>query len=74
MNNLMNLYILNDVLADYTSGMCVIAAESRESARAFFISEFGADYADDFDRFGKFTIIENVNYSAGIVDYVYGGG
>ena len=70
----MNLYILNDVLTDYTSGMVVIAAESKESAREFFIKKFpGEYYADEFDRFAKFTVIENVNHDAGIVDYVYGG-
>jgi hypothetical protein len=70
-----NLYILNDVLSDYTSGMVVISAESKESARKLFIEKFpGEYYADEFDRFAKFTVIENVNHSAGIVDYVYGGG
>jgi hypothetical protein len=70
----MNLYILNDVLTDYTSGMVVIAAESKELARELFIEKFpGEYYADEFDRFAKFTVIEGVNHSAGIVDYVYGG-
>jgi hypothetical protein len=70
----MNLYIINNVLSDYTSGMVVIAAESKESAREFFIKEFSEYHADDFDKYGKFTVIENVQHSAGIVDYVYGGG
>jgi rRNA maturation protein Rpf1 len=68
----MNLYILNDVLSDYTCGMAVIAAESKEHARELFIEQF--DDAEDFDRFAKFIIIENVNHPAGIVSYVYGGG
>jgi hypothetical protein len=70
----MNLYIINNVLSDYTSGMCVIAAESKESAREFFIKEFSEYHADEFDKYAHFTIIEDVNHPAGIVDYVYGGG
>jgi hypothetical protein len=47
----MNLYILNDVLTDYTSGMVVISAESKERARELFIEKFPGDYyADEFDR------------------------
>ena len=73
-NQPMNLYIINEVLSDYTSGMCVIAAESREHAREFFIEEFGEHLAKDFDEYGEFTIIEGVNHPAGVVQYVYGGG
>ena len=70
----MNLYIINDVLTDYTSGMVVIAAESKEQCRALFMEEFGEWYAKDYDsKHTKFTVIENVNHSAGIVDYVFGG-
>jgi hypothetical protein len=54
--------------------MCVIAAESKEDARVFFIKEFGDYHADDFDKYGEFTVIEGVNHPAGIVSYVYGGG
>ena len=71
----MNLYIINDILEDYTSGMVVIAAESKEQCRALFIEEFGDWYAKDYDsELTKFTVIEGVNHPAGIVDYVYGGG
>jgi len=70
----MNLYIINEVLSDYTSGMAVIAAESKEQCRELFINEFGEYYADGFDKYGEFTVIEGVNHSAGVVDYVYGGG
>jgi hypothetical protein len=70
----MNLYIINEVLSDYTSGMCVIAAESKESAREFFIAQFGDYHADDFDKYGKFIVIEDVKHPAGIVAYEYGGG
>ncbi len=72
----MNLYIINNVLflSDYTSGMVVIAAESKESAREFFIKEFSEYYADEFDKYAYFTIIEDVKHPAGVVAYEYGGG
>ena len=71
----MNLYIINEILVDYTSGMVVIAAESKEHCRELFLEKFGKYSADDFDsELTKFTVIENVNHPAGIVDYVYGGG
>ncbi len=70
----MNLYIINEVLSDYTSGMVVIAAESKEQCREFFIKEFSEYHAEEFDKYAKFTVIEGVNHSAGMVDYVYGGG
>ena len=70
----MNLYIINEVLSDYTSGMVVIAAESKEQCREFFIAEFTEYHAEEFDNWSKFTVIEGVNYAAGVVDYVYGGG
>ena len=70
----MNLYILNEVLADYTSGMAVIAAESKDHARELFIAEFSEYHAQDFDKYAEFTVIEGVNHPAGVVQYVYGGG
>lgn len=69
----MNLYIINNILSDWTSGMIVIAAESKEQCRELFVKEFSDYYADEFDNYAKFKIIEGVNHDAGIVDYVYGG-
>ena len=82
----MNLYILNDVLYDYTSGMAVIAAESMEQCNQIFIEKFGHrsdnDYAKtrneelqkEFDT-ADFKVIENVNVGGvGVISYVYGGG
>lgn len=74
----MNLYILNDVLHDYTAGMCVIAAESKDAARDIFVKRFStkashSGSSDDFDT-AEFTVIEEVNHPAGVVSYVYGGG
>jgi len=70
----MKLFIINNVLSDYTSGMAVIAAESKEQCREFFIKEFSEYHSRDFDEFGKFTVIEDVKVPAGVVEYVYGGG
>ena len=78
----MNLYILNDVLYDYTSGMCVIAAESLSQCKTLFMEEFGSkcdsewinkNRQQEFDN-ADIKVIEGVNHPAGIVDYVYGGG
>jgi hypothetical protein len=73
-NQVNNLYILNEVLADYTSGMCVIAAESKAQCREIFLNEFGSHNAKDFDEYAEFTVIEGVDRPAGVVSYVYGGG
>jgi hypothetical protein len=71
----MNLYIINEILSDYTSGMVVIAAESKEHCRELFIEKFDEWYAKDYDsELTEFTVIEGVNHPAGVVDYVYGGG
>ena len=71
----MKLFIINNVLSDYTSGMVVIAAETKDQCRELFIQEFSEWHAKDFDEYGKFTVIESVGLDeAGIIDYVYGGG
>ena len=70
----MHLYILNNVLSDYTSGMAVIAAENMDQCRELFIKEFSEYYAKDFDEYARFTVIESVSIEeAGVVEYVYGG-
>ena len=54
----MNLYIINNILVDYSSGLVVIAAESKEQCREFFIEKFGNYGPDDFDsEYTKFTVI-----------------
>jgi hypothetical protein len=86
--NAMNLYILNDVLHDYTAGMAVIAAESMEQCKELFMAEFCYSGASNYLKGGykdigvvvedfntaKVKVIEGVNYAAGVVSYVYGGG
>ena len=77
----MNLYIINDVLCDYTCGMCVIAAESGPRCEQIFIEEFAGnnDYVKecmqkDFNT-SEIKVIENVPYEKEeVISYVYGGG
>lgn len=71
----MKLFIISNVLSEYTSGMAVIAAENMDQCRELFIKEVGEYYADEFDNYARFTIIESVGLDeAGVVEYVYGGG
>ena len=74
----MNLYIINEVLYDYTDGMCVIAAESMPRCEQLFMKEFANDYnkeqtQKEFNS-APIKVIENVNHPEGVVSYVYGGG
>lgn len=75
----MNLYIISEVLYDYTDGMVVIAAESLDRCRELFIKEFGRfetqikEY-DQSIRDGSYKVLEVLNQQEGIVSYVYGGG
>ena len=71
-----NLYIINEVLSDYTPGMAVIAAPSLERCRELFLKEFGHD-ATEFDsaiKDGDYTVIRGVDRNEGVVSYVVGGG
>lgn len=71
----MKLFIINNVLSDYTSGMAVIAAETKDQCRELFIKEFSEYHAVEFDKYATFTVIESVGLDeAGVVEYVYGGG
>ena len=77
----MNLYILNEVLYDYTDGMCVIAAESMPRCEELFMKEFGWEDNDQHNQAiqkefneAPIKVIENINHEEGIVSYVYGGG
>jgi hypothetical protein len=77
----MNLYIINEVLYDYTDGMCVIAAESMGRCEQLFMKEFGGGsdyskqcYQKEFNE-APIKVIENVPYEKEeVVSYVYGGG
>jgi hypothetical protein len=82
----MNLYIINEVLYDYTDGMCVIAAESLPRCEQIFVKEFGSDGDSVYHKAhndgkkkefnaAKIKVIENVPYEKEeVVSYVYGGG
>jgi hypothetical protein len=82
----MNLYIINDVLYDYSAGMCVIAAESLPRCEQIFMEKFGMDGDADWSKAhnqniqtdfntAAIKVIENVPYEKEeVVDYVYGGG
>jgi hypothetical protein len=78
----MNLYIINDVLYDYTAGMCVIAAESLPRCEQIFMEKFAPGESNyikenmqkEFNT-AEIKVIENVPYEKEeVVDYVYGGG
>ena len=70
-----NLYIINEVLSDYTSGMAVIAASSLKRCREIFAEEF--DWVDDeYDSAienGDYKVFKNVNHAEGVISYVMGG-
>jgi hypothetical protein len=68
--NEMNLYILNNVLSDYSQGMAVIAAPSLERCWELFKAEF---QQDEDRKWAKVKVIENVQHVEGVVSYVYGG-
>ena len=76
----MNLYVIADVLSDYTSGMAVIAAPTLERCRELFIAQFGKDWQPTIDEYdsaikrGEYKVLQVVGQEEGIVDYVYGGG
>lgn len=80
----MNLYIINEVLYDYSDEMCVIAAESLPRCEQIFMEEFGHASDSDWEKdcneklqkefsTAPIKVIENVNHPEGIVSYVYGG-
>ena len=73
-----NLYIIEEVLYDYTPGMVVIAAPSLERCREIFTERFEhSRHWPPYDlaiELGDYKVIENVNRAEGVVSYVYGGG
>jgi len=76
---MINLYIINEVLYDYTAGMVVIAAASLERARELFAADFecSSSSLDEFDSAiasGAYKTLQVVGQPEGVVSYVYGGG
>ncbi len=82
----MKLFIIKDILIDYTSGMVVIAANDKDECREIFLKEFVdensvdenggfiySSYKTEFDN-AEFKVIESVGIDEPcIVDYVCGG-
>ena len=72
------LYIIEDVLCDYTSGIAIICASSLDRCREIYVEKWNSDgFIQEFDgsiRVKKYKVIEGVNHAEGIVSYLYGGG
>ena len=75
----MLLYLINEVLWDYTPGIVIIAAENLDQAREIYYREVH-DPLGDFDRAisgGKFKVLHldsRVHTEPGLIDAVSGGG
>ena len=79
----MNLYIIQDVLFDYTSGMAVIAAPNLERCRQLFKDKFCRDdewlydtIMPDYDeaiQTKAYKVVSVVGQDEGVVSYVHGG-
>lgn len=65
----MNLYIIENVLWDYTPGMVCIVAENLEQCRDLYMDKFKRL---DFDM-SIYKVIRVVDETPRIVSYVYGG-
>ena len=81
----MKLFIITDVLSDYTSGMVAIKAESLEQAREFFVdgkSEWFKQSVliEEFDDaikggcYTEFDLADTDTKELGVLVEVYGGG
>ena len=77
----MKLFIITDVLSDYTSGMVAIKAESLEQAREFFVKDqtpmVVIEEFDDAIKNGcytEFDLADTDTKELGVLVEVYGGG
>jgi hypothetical protein len=79
----MKLFIITDVLSDYTSGMVAIKAESLEQAREFFVdgkSGWNQRVIEEFDDaikngcYTEFDLADTDTKELGVLVEVYGGG
>jgi len=79
----MKLFIITDVLSDYTSGMVAIKAESLEQAREFFVdgkSTWTQSVIEEFDDaikngcYTEFDLADTDTKELGVLVEVYGGG
>ncbi len=73
----MNIYVFEDVLTDYTSGMAVVSAESLEQARELVLKEiFGGNTGmlnDDLGFTKPTGVYPTTAAAPGVLHYVYGG-
>ena len=73
-----NVYIISEVLFDYTPGMAVIVAKDLDECRELFAKEFFEDNLKEFDdaiaKFNYKLIPTNEYQESRVVSYVYGGG
>lgn len=79
----MKMFVFEDVLWDYTSGMVVIAAEDLLEAQVIAYEEYnyrkGDTLADFLERQGGFALAAGVyplaeGVNKGVLHSVYGGG
>ena len=80
----MKLFIINNVLSDYSYGMVAIKAESLGQAREFFVERFGDGYEgsefekefDDAIKNKDYQVLELADTdstSVGFVKVMFGG-
>jgi predicted DsbA family dithiol-disulfide isomerase len=74
----MKLYIIEEVLSDYTCGMCVIAAENLKQCREIFVEEFSSEWSineyDESIQNNSYQELDVVNVNPGMISHVHGGG
>jgi hypothetical protein len=82
----MKLFIITDVLSDYTSGMVAIKAESLKQAREFFVkdqtgySQMPESVIEEFDDaikngcYTEFDLADTDDKESGVIVEVFGGG
>ena len=82
----MKLFIITDVLSDYTSGMVAIKAESLKQAWEFFVkdkagySQTLSSVIEEFDDaimngcYTEFDLADTDDKESGIIVEVFGGG
>jgi hypothetical protein len=71
-----NVYIISEVLSDYTSGMVVIVASDLAECRSIFEDQFyNLEEFDSAISDNKYQVIPtDANQESRLVSYVYGGG
>lgn len=76
--NMLQLFVFDEVLTNYTDGIIVMVAESREEAISLYIEKMDLDSTDRWDA-GRIAELVNSNWYAlplekGSMVYCYGGG